>query len=187
MVSEEAHASVTLSQGRRAFGGQGTPPPRGRSVGKRPLCPSGHCGQLTAHFTLKTLKPTTSDDWCLTPRLVSHCSRDCRVFWFPAGGQEPGRRQHRWHGREGVGDRWTEIPAEGAAHSGRGQRKVGAHLFTVLCPGVFAYFTWSWYLACAWFHYLFLFQGSTVAREASDKEKVSARHLSHLTPADMRF
>ncbi|KAJ8788798.1 hypothetical protein J1605_005094 [Eschrichtius robustus] len=30
-------------------------------------------------------------------------------------------------------------------------------------------------------------KGSTVAREASDKEKVSARRLSHLTPAGMRF
>lgn len=37
-------------------------PPIGRSVGDRPSVPSGHCSQVMAHCTLKTLKPTISGD-----------------------------------------------------------------------------------------------------------------------------
>lgn len=82
---------------------------------------------------------------------------------------------------------WTGIPTEGAAHraessdqrrdtahSGHGSKQSWCSSTAVLCPGTFAYLKHDTQcLSCVSFNCFFVFQGSTVAREASDKEKVS--------------
>lgn len=90
-------------------------------------------------------------------------------------------------GSEGV-DRDTCRPGRVVTRRGQSSHRTSFKqswrpFIVVLCPGTFAHFKHEMQgLSRASFYYLFVFQGSTVAREASDKEKVSARHTPHRDP-----